>query len=268
MNLLDDAFELTFRLLKPKTEKTMKTSFATDARETVDKPKSEAEKALSYFLKDVKGHQMTIVNNNGVYRHVTFSSPGTSNAHFELLTWPGHLAIAGDMGSYMFSRNEDMFTFFRAGEVKDGESVHEQINPRYWAEKLISECKHSPAFKMCPLAIAENVKDFVEDHKKSSDLSEEDLEDLQEEVDGEILSLLYEGSGEYEINKALTAISDFSSHGLEFTDFHESKMDRASGHYAWCCAAIVWGIDQYDRFMALNNETSDPSTKKTSTMSM
>jgi len=246
----------------------MKTSFATDSKQTVDKPKSEAEKALSYFLADVKDHQMTIVNNNGVYRHVTFYSPNTSNAHFELLTWPGHLAIAGDMGSYMFSRNTDMFTFFRAGQVKEGESVHEQINPRYWAEKLISECKHSPAFKICPLAIAENVKDFLEDHKKSSDLSEEDFKELQEEVDSEILSLLYEGAGDYEINKALVAISEFSTGGLEFTDFHESNMDRASGHYAWCCAAIVWGIHQYDQAMALNHEQPAPVTKATTSPSM
>lgn len=246
----------------------MKTSFATDSKQTVAKPISEAEKALSYFLEDVKDHQMTIVNSNGVYRHVTFYSPNTSNAHFELLTWPGHLAIAGDMGSYMFSRNTDMFTFFRAGQVKEGESVHEQINPRYWAEKLISECKHSPAFKICPLAIAENVKDFLEDHKKSSDLSEEDFKELQEEVESEILSLLYEGAGDYEINKALVAISEFSTGGLEFTDFHESKMDRASGHYAWCCAAIVWGIHQYDQAMALNHEQSAPVTKATTSPSM
>lgn len=246
----------------------MKTSFATDSKQTVAKPKSEAEKALSYFLKDVKDHQMTIVNSNGVYRHVTFYSPNTSNAHFELLTWPGHLAIAGDMGSYMFSRNTDMFTFFRAGQVKEGESVHEQINPRYWAEKLISECKHSPAFKICPLAIAENVKDFLEDHKKSSDLSEEDFKELQEEVESEILSLLYEGAGDYEINKALVAISEFSTGGLEFTDFHESKMDRASGHYAWCCAAIVWGIHQYDQAMALSHEQSAPAAKTSTSPSM
>jgi len=61
------------------------------------------------FLNDIANHSMSIVRDDGVYRHLVFSNNGSSVFRFELITWPGYLAYTGDMGAFVFSRLNDMF---------------------------------------------------------------------------------------------------------------------------------------------------------------
>lgn len=84
-------------------------------------------KARERFTRDTAEHQMTVAQDNGLYRHLRFNAPGTYIYGFDLITWPGFLCICGDIQTHVFSRTADMFTFFG-----DGES----INPDYWGEKL------------------------------------------------------------------------------------------------------------------------------------
>ena len=67
------------------------------------------------------------------YRHLLFRQPNSGNMWFEIITWPDSLMIRGDMGSWSFSRVQDMFTFFRSDQLK--------INPSYWTEKIDSESR-------------------------------------------------------------------------------------------------------------------------------
>ena len=85
---------------------------------------------LEQFLEDVKNHELTIVKNDGVFRHLKFSNPNDCNQYFNITTSPNYLVITGDMGSLVFSRLYDMFDFFRSDDLK--------INPDYWAEKIQS----------------------------------------------------------------------------------------------------------------------------------
>ena len=85
------------------------------------------------FQKDVSQHGVTIIRDDGVNRHIRFKRPGTMCMHFDLITWPGYLCYCGDMGTYVFSRLEDMFEFFRTDR---------DINPGYWAEKLQAVDNH------------------------------------------------------------------------------------------------------------------------------
>ncbi len=84
------------------------------------------------FLRDVAKHEMTIVMDNGIHRNVVFKNPDGSNMWFGLQTWPNNLCFYGDMGTFVFSRLPDMFTFFRKGV--DGDTIY--INTRYWSEKI------------------------------------------------------------------------------------------------------------------------------------
>ena len=61
------------------------------------------------LLRDVAKHKMTVRLDNGLYRHLLFRQPDTSNLWFEIVTWPHCLTIHGDMGTWSFSRVEDMF---------------------------------------------------------------------------------------------------------------------------------------------------------------
>lgn len=83
------------------------------------------------FIAETRDHQMTVLHDDGLYRHLRFQAPGTGIWHWDLITWPGSLAIRGDIGQgHVFTRVDDMLQFFDHGQ-------HEhQINAHYWAEKL------------------------------------------------------------------------------------------------------------------------------------
>ena len=102
------------------------------------------EEIKKRFLDDVKNHEIIIINNSDLHRHIRFKEPTTTNCYFDLITWPGHLCYTGDMGTYVFQRTTDMFAFFRQNYGR----YHElKINPQYWAEKCISESRFGDGIK-------------------------------------------------------------------------------------------------------------------------
>lgn len=80
------------------------------------------------FTSSTTEHEMYVLRDDGLYRHLRFMAPGTYMWGFDLVTWPGYLTICGDIGSYTFARTRNMFAFF-ADEAGG-------INPDYWAQKL------------------------------------------------------------------------------------------------------------------------------------
>lgn len=80
------------------------------------------------FTAETTKHQLAVLHDDGLYRHLRFKAPGSGFYWFDLVTWPGYLSFGGDMDGYVFSRVPDMFTFFR--DQRNG------INPHYWAEKV------------------------------------------------------------------------------------------------------------------------------------
>lgn len=94
------------------------------------------------FLKYIVDHSMEILHDDGNTRHLKFTNSGSSIYGFDLITWPGHLCIAGDNGTYVFADNPDMFEFFRMTnndfnhflEKNTGLSIY----PIQWSEKLKS----------------------------------------------------------------------------------------------------------------------------------
>lgn len=89
---------------------------------------TQEQQAAASFERAVEHHEMKVLLDEGLYRHVRFKRPNELTYWFDLVTWPGYLAINGDLVSgYTFSRIEDMFDFFARGE---------QINPEYWSGKI------------------------------------------------------------------------------------------------------------------------------------
>lgn len=88
------------------------------------------ERERAHFLQVTAEHELTIMRDDGLWRHLRFQKPGCSFYYYDLVTWPGHLVITGDNGDYHFSRIMDMFEFF------DGQRQADGINPHYWGEKL------------------------------------------------------------------------------------------------------------------------------------
>lgn len=193
------------------------------------------------FERDVASHQLTILRDEGVYRHIRFSKPGTNILRFDLITWPGHLCYTGDMGTYVFERLEDMFRFF--GPDKGRLS----INPGYWGEKCIAVDSCDGIREYDP----EKFRAVVNDWRAS--ILEDKADDLKfsvqfnEAVDEELLCHV-DSSSEHEARTALSEF-EFEYEGKAYTcrDSWEWTLTSKTNRFIWCCYAIAWGIDQYNK---------------------
>ena len=124
------------------------------------------------FLQDVAKHEMRVLLDaqiDGVmpYRHLRFADPATGHQHFYLTCIPGRLVYSGDMGTFVFARTVDMFSFFRSGITPRGL----EINEAYWHEKLeaVDRCdgsrtkggkKYTTRFIWCLWAIVWGIQHY------------------------------------------------------------------------------------------------------------
>lgn len=214
------------------------------------------------FQRDTAGHEMTVLHDDGLYRHLRFAQPEPSWLYwFEIVTWPGSLAIKGDCGTYLFSRTPDMFSFFRDGS-------HHSINPGYWGEKTPDGPR--------------SVREYSEDLTKT--LIRQAISDYETDVYPDRLAAQKDRKAKYDA--ALTAaertrigwpdapmtpaearerLADFDADGLLSGRSGADELIRALNengvvpdsawewdltdwqwHFLWCCHAIVLGITKYD----------------------
>ncbi|MEM7165993.1 MAG: hypothetical protein AAF581_11035 [Planctomycetota bacterium] len=201
------------------------------------------------FLADVEGHEMEVVHeHDNVYRHVRFQKPDQSAFWFSLITWPGHLCIAGDMGTYVFARLRDMFEFFRTDDYEGRESGL-FINPDYWGSKLSSSDYPRGITEFDPAAFRDAVKDDFDTSRETDDRSEKFYRALWSEIDYDILDPV--ANGECGEEGARSAVEDFNYDGWTFSDdWWERDLTRFRYHFIWCCYAIAWGVEQYDKSRA------------------
>lgn len=199
------------------------------------------------FLKDVKNHKMIIIKDDSLYRHIRFKRPDTKNMEFDLITWPDHLMFTGDMGSYAFTRTEDMFYFFvpKTEYLKDFEKTN--INLFYWEEKVLSQSIFGNGIREFN---SENFNEQIKEHffeYEWEEKTEEEKEELWKEIEYEVT-----GDDEYE---CIERIRNFKNEKIKFDSysFFEGYREPYTYHYIWCCHAIVWGILTYLDFKKNDN---------------
>lgn len=180
------------------------------------------------FLQDVADHQMTVLRDDGVFRHLRFRQHDTICMSFDLITWPGYLCYCGDMGTYVFSRLEDMFEFFRS---RDGQL---RINLSYWAEKVKAQDVRGPIEEYSPDTFRACIQEWLDDHDAT--------DEVREEVEDRVLAHAEDGE-----DMARRAADEFEHDKFRFADFFEADLMEYTFRYTWCCFAVVWGIKQYDK---------------------
>jgi hypothetical protein len=227
----------------------------------------DIKKVKEHFLNDIKNHTMEVVKEDDLYRHLKFTNNGSSVYRFDIHTWPGYLCITGDMGSYVFSRLPDMFSFFR------GTSDELNINPGYWGEKLVaSDCNGTYANgvkefsqKVFEENVTELYEQLVEMHADDDldDVTEayaeekqsrvQQLEELWQAIEEEVLAYSHDGP-ERAFDAAMNFRwkSDDEELSFDMQDFWEYSCTEFTFHYIWILYAIAWGIQQYDKVDALN----------------
>lgn len=182
------------------------------------------------FQRDTARHEMTVLHDDGLYRHLRFANPKTSEYWFDIVTWPGSLTMRGDVGDgYVFSRLPDMFEFFRGGSRYG-------INPHYWAEKLGGGRRSVKEYSE-KLLRQRVVEQFVEDARWNGGVPPGTGKALRTWVLNEYLS---------DEHQARNVLEDFAHRGYEFSDVWEWDLTDYEWSFIWACHAIVWGIGQYD----------------------
>jgi len=200
----------------------------------------------SRFLEDVKNHQMIIIRNDGLNRHIRFKRPDTICYYFDLITWKGHLCITGDCGTYVFTRIEDMFAFFRTDKY---EKIYPDkklfINPDYWSGKLVAVDKVDGYKKFSPDIFEDRIKEYFNEWEFNND---DQKKEVWEEIENNVLC--YCEDSEYTAYNA--AINYKSDYGHEFSDFWEVDCGEWTFRFLWNCYAIVWGISVFDKLQDKN----------------
>ena len=196
---------------------------------------------VAAFLRDVATHELKIIRDDGLYRHLRCVGAEGSIHWFEILTWHNRLCITGDMGTFVFMRLPDMFEFFRN---KDG-----RINPSYWAEKVEAVDKHGSLTHWSSDVWEALVKELLDEFiAKNSRIGEQEATEIREAVEIEVSN---------EEHDAVESAHDFEYDGHPvFFDMWDHDCRVWSPRFIWCLYAIVWAIEKYDNVSALCSSIS------------
>ncbi|WP_431790622.1 hypothetical protein [Kocuria palustris] len=98
----------------------------------------------THFCKNTENHRLRILHDDGLYRHLRMQSDNekgqpTAIWYWDIITWPGSLAIRGDVADgYIFTRDPDMLEFFSLHPDRYHDDAP-KIDMHYWAQKLAHE---------------------------------------------------------------------------------------------------------------------------------
>lgn len=189
------------------------------------------------FLRDVRNHKMTIELDQGVHRCLYFGTPGTGCYHFRITTWPGHLAISGDCGSYTFARLRDMFELFR------DQTGRNRVNTSYWSEKLQAVDWHGDQEEVDAEAYVKAIRRCMAEHMNRLTLAE--AKDVVREARYDYI-FDAPSTKEYAVSRAMNWQCPMTQ-SYPFEEFWDFRITKPSFRLVWCLRAIVWGIKRYDQ---------------------
>lgn len=219
--------------------------------------RAEASKVREQFLKDVAQHEMTVLRDDGVDRHLRFKRPDSSVYWFDIITWGGRLYIGGDCGTYVFDRLPDMFQFFRRDDEGRG-----RIDFRYWAEKIEARDKHGGVKEFDPeefrRVIHERRVDLIRSRTARESLTKEDRRDLWERIADDVMDKADDGykrgdvpfyfAYDFSYCKGSVLSDDCIWLRLNLDDM--PSCETYTGHFLWNCYALPWAIARYDAHKA------------------
>jgi hypothetical protein len=203
--------------------------------------RDEYEKQFARFCSDIKEHRVTVLRDDGLYRHLRCST-GSYVYQFDVITWPGYLCYSGDMGCFVFTRLKDMFEFFRGRRAA-------LIDRGYLAEKCVAVDKSDGVREYSEQLFRDAVRSRFEGY--AEDLDDVDKDDMWSEIEAEVLPRASDG-----LQMAVQAALDFcyrahdGGQHIVFTDFWEHRLEDYTTRFWWCCYAIPWAIEHYDALVA------------------
>lgn len=195
-------------------------------------PRDRETEVRERFDRETGNHRMRVFRDDGLYRHLRFTAPGTWCYGYDLITWPGQLAIAGDCGDYTFARTRDMFEFFRHD--------YGQINPHYWSQKLTNPDMRAGTRRYESDLLRPRVMEWY--RERCEDEPDEDgslLRALEEQV-------FLEGEHTSSRDMVIQLLLEFEHEGTRIYEPWDWDLAEWDWQFLWCCLGIVQGIAQYD----------------------
>ena len=186
---------------------------------------SNQVEAKNYF--NNRDYKMEVIHDSGIHRHLKFTDNGKWDGHFFITTWPDHLCISGDMGTFVFSRIHDMVNFFSG----------EYINPEYWEEKVQSQSRFGDG---CKQFVFDNFHSKVKEELTELTSEEYDEETIEKAQDflNQLESIEEDEYGSVEFMRSL----DISE--LDTCEWH-IYFDEFTFHYLFACYAINFACNTY-----------------------
>jgi hypothetical protein len=182
------------------------------------------------FVSEARGARMTVLKDDGLYRHLRFDFPHASWRWCEIVTWPHTLTVTGGLGCWVFSRDEDMLAFFRPDPDRA------RVDAFYCSEKLLPHGREGAkrfAADRVPVYIRETVARAADEYP-----------DLAEEVEAAFFSR-YSPSLREE-SSAREALARFvSSEGFRF-DISGWDLQEYNPWFLLSCVVLPWAVEQYD----------------------
>lgn len=182
------------------------------------------------FRASTPAHELAVLHDSGPYRHLRMSKPGTGIWSWNVITWPGYLTIAGDVGGgFTFVREADMLAFMDTrsyGDYYGDGSPHLQAD--YWAEKLTPACREA-AWSYNPEMVLSHIRD---------NLTERGIGGAEQaEIIEEALAV---SEAEHELRDWLYTAREFS--GYDTWEWTFRSLDH---HYVLACYAIAATVRAY-----------------------
>lgn len=180
------------------------------------------------FARDTANHQMVVLHEDGLYRHLRFTDRCTP---FELITWPFNLVVkAGWTFHFDIDATEDMFTLFRRTALTG------EINPDYWSEKVRAGRDKIEDFSddLFEQQVKQHVAAAIRDGSAPRGIGAEVTRDIFEWGD-----ISHEAGARAELQA-------FSYEGWTFGETQEWDFSDYTPGFLHCCCAIRRGIDLWD----------------------
>lgn len=190
--------------------------------------------ARERFATDAEGATMTVLKDDGLYRHLRFDFPRASWRWCEVVTWPHMVVLRGDLGCWSFSRVEDMFGFFR----EPSEDVA-RIDPVHCAEKLVPGGSDSARVYDAGRAAAYVVQTVADAERPG--LSHDVEEVFFGDADLSTENGLREAVARFDERFPHYAIDENFRFPVETWDLR-----RYSPWFLLSCVVLPWAIGQYD----------------------
>jgi hypothetical protein len=215
------------------------------------------------FLKDVEGHTITLAMADPLpSRYIVVRNPKESGYWWKIVTYPGGLLITGDMGTYCFERENDMFGWWPA-------DYRGHPSYSYIAEKCVAADKGGTGVKRFNEAKAKHLIDELErEHREEygpQAAEDEDDEPIEDRTNPDFLQMIVSirewfDSDEFHESDTLfyqaieranqrlwnertgESTRDYDRFHIDLCEF--GSPNDYSFHFLWCVHAVRWTIDR------------------------